>query len=583
MLRTDDTGGTQTKAPSFLASAPPLSVPRPGSDRALTIAAVERAVNGIPPQDPLAAQKILCETLALLGREDTSDPVQLQALIALDGHARLVCDRLLERYVDGDAQLRLLDRKVMVAAIRLCQSMALGFEYFLGACGRPEGEPASACAAVIVHLFYHRQVEFLLRFFRFKKRNAEQWLALHDTYRFALERGLHRQPVRMTAGASAMRTPEQQYIQILLLEVMNGGQFSPREALWAYNWFARWCTGLALDPTPPSRVGDMEANGFEINLSGSEGPTRPAAAVTGHCLYFDPAVLQERIDDELAALAAADPAAAARRPAREGQRALLIKLKVLFARTPTRAVRRGERESEGLTVQTVVGLPAIVRVLREAVPTRPEPRRPSAALNEATIGAMDAPTRTPALTAWGAGHFGSNDAPQNWQIKDRSDSGCRMRGKTADLNRVIPGSLIACRAAENAPWSIGTVRRLRRLMVDHVEIGVEYMGSNPRFVKMVADHHPDASVDGLLAAGLKCFGALYMPPSERFPVMPIKTLLLPAREFRADGRMTLLASNAVYALRLNEPIQRQFEFVWTSFTIVDRTRVMERASAGTSL
>ena len=582
MLRTDDTSGDRTKAQAVLASTPPPSVPRPGPDRALTMAAVERAVHGMPPQDPIAAQKILCETLALLGREDVSDPMQLQALIALDAHARLVCDRLLARYVDGDAQLRLLDRKVMVAAMRLCQSMALAFEYFLGACGRTEGEPASACSAVIVHLFYHRQVEFLLRFFRFKKRNAEQWLALHETYRFALERGLHRQPVRMTGGASATRTPEQQYIQILLLEVMNGGQFSPREALWAYHWFARWCTGLGLDPSPPSRVGGTEATGFEINLSGSEGPARPAAAATGHCLYFDPATLQQRIDDELAALTAADPAAA-RRPALEGQRALLIKLRVLFASRQTRAVRRGERESEGLTVQTVVGLPAIVRVLREAVPTRPESVRPSGALNEATIDAMDAPTRTPALTAWGTGDFGSNDAPQSWQIKDRSDSGCRMRGKTADLNRVIPGSLIACRASGNAPWSIGTVRRLRRLMVDHVEIGVEYIGSNPRFVKMVADHHLDASVDGLLAAGLKCFGALYMPPSERFPVMPIKTLLLPAREFRADGRMTLLASNAVYALRLNEPIQRQFEFVWTSFTIVDRTRVVERASTGASL
>jgi hypothetical protein len=33
--------------------------------------------------------------------------------------------------------------------------------------------------------------------------------------------------------------------------------------------------------------------------------------------------------------------------------------------------------------------------------------------------------------------------PQAWQVKDRSDSGCRMRGQTADLNGLIgQGNLI---------------------------------------------------------------------------------------------------------------------------------------------
>ena len=44
---------------------------------------------------------------------------------------------------------------------------------------------------------------------------------------------------------------EQQYLQILLLEAMNSGRFSPREALWAHRWFARWCSepGAATDTT----------------------------------------------------------------------------------------------------------------------------------------------------------------------------------------------------------------------------------------------------------------------------------------------------------------------------------------------
>jgi hypothetical protein len=52
--------------------------------------------------------------------------------------------------------------------------------------------------------------------------------------------------------------------------------------------------------------------------------------------------------------------------------------------------------------------------------------------------------------------------------------------------------------------------------------------------------------------------------------MPIKTLLFPALEFSTGCDVTLLSSDAVYRLRLNEPIQQQFEYVWTSFSVIDR-------------
>ncbi|HEX5863419.1 MAG TPA: hypothetical protein VF014_04035, partial [Casimicrobiaceae bacterium] len=66
----------------------------------------------------------------------------------------------------------------------------------------------------------------------------------------------------------------------------------------------------------------------------------------------------------------------------------------------------------------------------------------------------------------------------------------------------------------------------------------------------------------------RCFAALYLPPSEEHPTMPIKTLLFPADEFRAGCEVTLLSSNATYRIRLNEPIQQQFEFIWTPFTVI---------------
>ncbi len=53
--------------------------------------------------------------------------------------------------------------------------------------------------------------------------------------------------------------------------------------------------------------------------------------------------------------------------------------------------------------------------------------------------------------------------------------------------------------------------------------------------------------------------------------MPIKTLLLPAHDFRTDSDVTLLSSDATYRMRLSEPIQQQFEYVWTSFALIDES------------
>ena len=146
-----------------------------------------------------------------------------------------------------------------------------------------------------------------------------------------------------------------------------------------------------------------------------------------------------------------------------------------------------------------------------------------------------------------------------------------MRGQVDNLNRVIPGSLMAIRDSATAPWIVSVVRRFRRLMVDHVEIGVEYLGRKPRYVKLVADS--DRGLDSHAASDTvsRCFAALYLPPSVQVPIMPIKTLLLPASEFRAGSVVTLLSSNATYRMRLNEPLQQQFEFVLTSFSVVEKS------------
>jgi cyclic-di-GMP-binding protein len=544
--------------------------------------AEEELCLALPRQDPIAAQKLLCEALARLAWKREPDDRQLGALLVFDRYAQPIGRRLLVQYCEGDAQLRSLDRRFFIAAQRLCRSFAEAYERHLPKLGSPaEGARRTSAGTALIHYFRHRQVDLLLRLFRYKKRNSEQWQQLNAAFRTAQAQVLSigGSPSGLAEEGFALeQTLQREFIQILLLGAMNTGQFSPRELLWANDWIARWRSLLALRSVSADGEPPGERRVFAVDLSGGEGLKRFRAADAGDFLQLDTTPLMRAIEDELAALTGASAVPdAAMLTERDGREALLSKLRMLFAPDPLHVERRGDRKPVALTLQTISGLPQIVQVLREEAHRQGKRLAASAAqLEDITISPSSGHTRISATLPGAAGlaplsivtAFGAK--PQLWQAKDRSDSGCRLRGQTSDLNSLIPGSLMAIREAEDAQWTVAVVRRLRRLMVDHVELGVEHIGRKPRFVKMVTDWQSSPSDADLPKDRRKCFGALYLPASEKHPTMPIKTLVVPAVVFKAGRVVTLLSSTATYTLRLNNPLEQQSDFVWTSFAVIDK-------------
>ena len=541
----------------------------------------------VPVQvDPIETQKAVCESIAHLIQDGRPEIGKLDALLALERQAQAVNELLLSQYVEGDLQVGSFEWKAWNGALQLNQSLFQANEYFLHHLQTAtddywgEHEPL-----LVAHLFHHKKVEFLLRLLRYKKHSPELWRQLHEMYRVAYDRGLLKgidagsDPVGKYPG---MANFERQYLQVLLLEAMNNGRFSPRDALWAYRWFSRWCSEPELRLARLDGSIDFEPTGFVVDLGSSVALERASLekhTAASNLLYLDTSPLCVLIDREVATLRNATVLPfGATAAVRAGQLALLNKLAVLFAPKPIDIERRAERKPVTLAVQAIVGFPFIVDELsrhgqkqNDGIAAGAGPRTAKAMLP------LDGPTFSPIFSVSGDASpislsmSGSMTAMhQVWQVKDRSDSGCRMRAQIGNLNRVIPGSLIAVRDGETAPWVVSVVRWFRRLMVDYVEIGVEYLGREPRFVKMVTDGDRGLTVVEAPNVTSKCFAALYFPPSEECPTMPIKTLLLPACEFRTDSDVTLLSSDAIYRMRLNEPIQQQFEYVWTSFAVIDR-------------
>ncbi len=533
----------------------------------------------------IQAQNLTCGSIGKLLADNQPSARQFEALLTLDRHAEPLSHQLLNLYVEGDARVRPFERSFWIAALRLSQSFFQAYERFLRHIrGTADAYWLTHAHAVVVQLFHHRQTEFILRFIRFKKRIPGQWKELHEAYRFARTRGIAMHSVATSQNDDLQEvptTPEQQFIRLLLLETLNDGQFSPREALWADRWFKRWCKLVHLQSPEVMGRKRAEQKAFVIDLDATEGLQWASTANVGSPLFLDPSPLVTMIDKELQSLRNSDPPRGRLTTADSaGQVALLGKLKAVFDPSSSRMARLEERISVDLAVQTIFSASSIIQVLHdEAVARAKEMTLQEPQLGRSDGSALGGATFSLPSAVAGAGRASIAIAdnlgvvPEVWQLRDRSDSGSRLRGQIDDLNRIIPGSLLAFREADDAPWTVSIVRRFRRLMVDHVEIGVEHIGRGPRFVKLVTESPGGSPSDESPDSAQRCFAALYLPPSERQPTMPINTLLLPACNFKADSTVTLLSSDATYTLRLNAPLQQQFEFIWTSFTVVDKAEV----------
>ena len=533
----------------------------------------------LPRNDPLAAQKSICEALADVALEKELSRDQLRALLALDQRARSLGDALLVNYAARNAQARPFERRYWRAAVELSRGFATTFEYFLRymrneAAARNWREYAPA---VVLRMFRHRQVEFLLRPFVNDAPIPETWAELHSTYQFVEAQGWAHHPIP-DKGERETETPstlQKEYIHILLLDLMNGGQFSPYDAFWLSRWIPHWNPAVSLS----SEIVDAhpEADHFVVDLDSAEGLKRVSPGALGHALYVDATPLLAQIESEIESLR--DPLNPVRVPSSFGsarQMKLLRKVAASYSPRPPRVNRRGERKPASSSVKAVIGLAQIMKMLRHE-----EKRRAVAAVavpevEEITITVTGGYTQSAAESVDTEGAY-ANPAGYEfgvqhylWQLKDKSASGCRLRAPSGDALRVLPGTLVAIRDDESMRWSLVVVRRLKTRIGDRVDIGVEYVGHNPRGVTMAfeASGLDATQPSNKQKAGI--FTALYLRESVKQPIMPFKTLIMSAATSTGTRSLTLRSATAEYTVRLKEPIEEQDDFIWLPYEVLDR-------------
>jgi len=528
-----------------------------------------------PQNDDLALQEAMVRLLEEMGARHAKVTVaRTRAVLDLDRHSIPVQGRLVKQYLHP-ALSELVRQRLWHANEDLARWFAYSFEILFAAISefRFSARGKSLLPAVASRMFHYRGEQAKQGLFRYERWIPGRWKGLHDAYAETVERRIARHRYSPEPGGEEY-SAEEEYLQVMLLQRVNSGNFSPAQIDVIAAWLRGCAHLLKLSPAP------LEGDGFWLDLGLGDGllarkPANPQGAV----LYLDIGPLHaemERGQVELAALAERAPSPAQQQDAAV-RLGLLQRIDPLLRPRAKPVERRGQRMPTDQAVAVAVGLSEIAAALHSTViddvapeKTRAGTRKRGGAKVEpaAAVGAMTSP-------ASGVVEYAGAIAqgPSGWRMHDSSESGCCLVSNVQEGRQRL-GGVLGIQEEGDERWKIGLVRRLKKLAGGRIEAGVEFIALQSFLIEPMAIASRDSgyTVDGIeVGADARGFDALYLPPSGERGTEPLRSMLVPAAEHSAGRRLALTIGSTAYTVELTTPIERGKDWVWTRFAVVTRT------------
>ena len=232
----------------------------------------ERFARSLPLDDPLKTLKALSDALATLTNKPSPDIEQLGVLLTLDLRTERLCDELLHNSVERGLRSWPPENTVWQALLELASAFGRAYAHFLRQAREKPTNKAwlESAPRVLIQFFRHWQIENLLSVFRYEQLVPARWRELHEAYLFG--RSLQLSKTFSPNGLDKRKraadgTMEREYLQILLLQLMNNGEFTPREVFWARQRLAGWCADVSLksdDEADGKRWGDERFDAADL-------------------------------------------------------------------------------------------------------------------------------------------------------------------------------------------------------------------------------------------------------------------------------------------------------------------------------
>jgi len=538
--------------------------------------ATERWLAAFPANDPLAAH---AEVLAELGRvsEPTAKrtPQRLEAVFFLDGQCIGLRKSLTLQYIEHASRSSKIEHQLWSALFDLTQAFLVAYYAFSreimlhGQSARwQQLLPELLCRQVV-----HMGLDAKIRLYRYEQWIPAKWSELHQLFALALSRQFERAPIVLRPG-SGPTTIEHEYLAALLLQLMNAGNMTARHLEWVAGELDEWCSTLRLNLEPSS------ATSFYIDLGAREGlKRRTPAPLEGHVLFLDTRPLHSVLSQNVVMLEQKirTQPLSEKTPKRSEQWGLLTKLASQVDPEFKPFARRGERTAAAGQVDAIVGFTKISAYLREEdfKPIEVQTGKSFGGTMELAVFGRhrNESDRKLDLARQRFATFAAPGGP--WEVKDVSQTGFRLIAPMSVANLVTLGTLAAIRPLGQTLWSLGIVRRMKRLTADRGEIGLQVIANTLIGVDLVEQRRAldsDYSVDGeAMAVNGRTFHGLFLALRRRDQDNGVQSVIVPAHEYQPAKRLKLVTSRATNPVRFGRLLEQQPDWVWATIEAGDMT------------
>ena len=528
----------------------------------------QRWLAAFPSGDPLAIHGDLVAELARLSARDARrTPAQLEAVFALDAGTSDLRRTLTAQYIEHASRSSKIENQLWSALFDLTQAFLVAYQSF-GAevTARAAGKWQQLLPELIARQLVHLGLDAKIRLFRYEQWIPVKWSELHTLFSLACSRKVERQLLTLDSTESTT-TIEHEYLLVLVLQLVHAGNVSAKHLEYVAQQLPEWCQPLRFALEASS------VTSFYVDLSLREGlKRRTPAPLEGRVLFLDTrplhALLQQHIvvlEQKIKTQPLSD-----RTAKRAEQLTLLTKLASQVDPEFKPFARRGERTATAGTVDAIVGFGNIASYLRE------EERNPVERANTgksfggtqelATFGRIrNEQDRIHEQSRRRLASYSAAGGP--WEVKDVSQTGFRLIAPMMVANAVTLGTATALRPHGQSCWTLGVVRRIKRLTADRAEIGLQIIASALLGVDLIEQRKSldaDYSVDGeQTTINGRTFAGLFLALRKRASDVPVHSLMLPAAEYQPSRRLKLQTTRSMTPVKLGRLLEQQPDWVWT--------------------
>jgi hypothetical protein len=536
----------------------------------------ERWLAAFPPNDSLAMHSaVLAELGRLTERDAKRTPARLEAVFHVDRKTNALRETLTAQYLEQGTRSSRVESQLWQALFDLTQGFLLAYQAFAREAGNhaQSNKWQPVLPELIARQIIHQGLDAKIRLFRYEQWIPAKWSDLHALFQMACSAQTERQPVAALPDGSST-TIEQEYLRVLVLQLMNSGSITPRHLEWVSDQMAQWCAPLRLN------IESSTVTSFYVDLGSRTGlKRRGPQPLEGRVLFLDTrplhAVLMQNVvmlDQKIRSSPLSE-----RTPRRAEQLNLLIKLASQVDPEFKPFARRGERTSAQGSVDAIIGFSKIAGFLRdeEMLPFI-DGRRASTTFGDgveiATFGRMrNEQERTLEMARRRLANYAAPGGP--WEIRDVSQTGFRLVAPMSIIGAVILGTLAAIRPPGQALWTLGIVRRMRRLTTERAEIGLQVIANNLIGVELAESRrgdNDDYSVDGEVpTVSSRRFNALFLSLKKRETEPTVQTLVVPPGEYQPGKRLRMSAGRSSRRIAFGRLLEQHPDWIWATVESVD--------------